>query len=752
MTNNGPQNLPQIAVFSGGGIKGLAFGPALKQLQDAGLYNNLLTVIGSSVGGLTATMLAIGFSADQLEKYLMTAGEGLLDLLSTPEVFSTQTGSFVSGLVGQGAAAKGHMLYHSAQATLKDALGSTNITFADLAKKVGTKSPSGGMYRDLELTVTVEDPRGSYQIVCSPRTTPNMPIALAMRMTASLPFAFPKVRLTADEINHYTEGATEPLVKYNRITPERTNPLAAPFPKFPLFNGNKMFEQCNKAEKQKVIDDIREDLIKNSFNNGELTCTDGGVVDNLPIYLATDKVGGLNNTIAFDFEEPWKRNIRKYNSRLYQGFQLDLISNLAKYDKEYAAIPDSIDKNNVEPGKIYLDTAGNYFVRDYDNITEVHTGSLDNINLDNLQARLKDPMLLKSVLEITHQKKHTRDIDITPELENYFADVVLNPSWNDKVYYHIQNRVHESRIPPYHMLALLQKGNLLSFDIDDISPADFELETQGEAQKNDPTPRTHDQKVTYLLLHGYEAGKRFLNAKGIASDKSFFEMYPAEKAKASAVPLQSFQTQIENKENMIDVWHQVLLRLMKETHGEHHDLEAFLYVNLGNMREELKNAKILNAEREEADRVVGFINKITTFTEENIQLIVQAKIKCDKLFDQIATQLNVVDKTNFAMIKKTKENIDTLKKTNPKLAEAYDKLIKLKESSMFFEEMLILLRDESIIAGKRKPSTPETKRSKPIANQYAPETERMKEKDTQKTMSEPNSDNTEKKTPKKPMG
>jgi len=43
------------------------------------------------------------------------------------------------------------------------------------------------------------------------------------------------------------------------------------------------------------------------------------------------------------------------------------------------------------------------------------------------------------------------------------------------------------------------------------------------------------------------------------------------------------------------------------------------------------------------------------------------------------------------------------------LAENYDKLIKLKESSKLFEEMLSLVRDESVIAGIRRGKSTEPK-------------------------------------------
>ena len=617
----------KIAVLAGGGIKGLAFGPVFRLFEDAGIYNNFENLIGSSVGGITASMIALGANAEELETFLATGGEGLMDIFSTPTLFATGGLKALSSLMDKGGAAKGYILYHTSQATVAKNLGSPHATFADLEKKIGQKSKSGGKFRNLELTVTVEDPRGSYQIVCSPKTTPNMPIALAMRMTAGLPIAFPNVRLTSEEIIEYTKGATEPLVKYTRITPIQRKFFKVDFPKFPPFEAEYFYSRTC-LEKQEIIDTIRNDLLNNSVQNGVLMCSDGSVVDNLPIYLAVNRPEeerGLDNTIALDFEEPWRHKRRIENCYLY-----------AK-------------------GKI-----------------------------------------------------------ITPEDEKYYVDAILNPSWNDMVYYHFKNTIHDSRIPPSHQLAILQKENMLSFDVDDISAADFELETVSASgsKKGDPTPKTHDEKVTYLLKNGYKAGVHYLTSKGYIPKKSFFEMYPAEMTKAKQrdnVELQSFQTQIDIDEKALAAWENVLSLLMQATHGEYHDIEVLLYENIVEMREAIQNAKTLNQNREESDRAVGLINKATCFTEQHIDIILHAKIKCDKLFSKIVDQLNLIDKIHFNNLDKTKRVIDELRKTDPVLAENYDKLIKLKESSKLFEEMLSLVRDESVIAGIRRGKATEPK-------------------------------------------
>ncbi len=55
------------AVFSGGGIKGLAFAGALKAAEEAG-YTDWVELAGTSAGAITAMALAVGYDADALRE------------------------------------------------------------------------------------------------------------------------------------------------------------------------------------------------------------------------------------------------------------------------------------------------------------------------------------------------------------------------------------------------------------------------------------------------------------------------------------------------------------------------------------------------------------------------------------------------------------------------------------------------------------------------------------------------------------
>lgn len=373
MTATNTTTVTQL-VMSGGGIKGLANAPAFHLLNEVGVLDNIESCFGSSVGGLNATALALGNTPDEMEKLLKSGGDGLLDLFSSSPVFARSaqtTGRVLKKIVQQQSAAKGYALYEKAQSIVVSKLGKPNATFKDLQNKIKEDKPSntGGKFRNLALTVTVSDPNGSYQIVCSPQTTPNMPIALAMRMTAGLPPIFPPVKISDEELKKYTQGATEPLVQYDR---------GGLFEKY----DNIEFNNKDNESKNQYIKRINNQI----FKKGMVSCSDGGVVDNLPIYLAMNKPGATaENTIGFSFEEPAIKSVRLANSDMYEESK-----------------------------------------------------------------------------------------SVTKAEEQLYFERIMPANFVRKLYF---NYVSKPIRPPSHRLALLQKKNLLCFDIDNISSADFELES-----------------------------------------------------------------------------------------------------------------------------------------------------------------------------------------------------------------------------------------------------------------------------------
>ncbi len=61
---------PRNLVFKGGGQKGIAYPAALKELERQGALKEIKRVAGTSAGAITAALVAVGYSPDELEQII----------------------------------------------------------------------------------------------------------------------------------------------------------------------------------------------------------------------------------------------------------------------------------------------------------------------------------------------------------------------------------------------------------------------------------------------------------------------------------------------------------------------------------------------------------------------------------------------------------------------------------------------------------------------------------------------------------
>ncbi|MGE3318569.1 MAG: patatin-like phospholipase family protein [Candidatus Berkiella sp.] len=278
---------PKHLVLSGGGIKGVANETIFETLQNNGVLEGIDYCYGSSVGGLSAALLALGYNIDEAKENMQVTKKMLLDPYRHEEVAPLASAKFmIKNFFKHAAIAKGYKLYELSQSVVAQKLGDPNATFADLERRFGQETPGGGKFRHLSVTATVKDPRlGFYQVVLNAQTAPNMPIALALRMTAGLPPAFRGVELTPEELANFRIGATQPLVQYNR---------GKGFPPYDPTNPH---------------DEIPVTVKKRNT----IKFIDGGVTDNLPIYLPVQHGAKMDEIIALNFVEPWREEHREMN-------------------------------------------------------------------------------------------------------------------------------------------------------------------------------------------------------------------------------------------------------------------------------------------------------------------------------------------------------------------------------------------------------------------------------------------------------
>ena len=175
-------------VFEGGGVKGIAYGGALQKLDEFGIISNIERVAGTSAGAITATLLAIGYSALQVSNILAESNfskfpDGGLDIFDNSRRLFKNYGWH-----------KGEEFESWMENHIEFQTGNKKLTFKELheLKKKGAIKT----YRDLYV-VGSNLSKQSTEIFCH-ETTPNMEIRNAVRISMSIPFYFQCVRLNGD--------------------------------------------------------------------------------------------------------------------------------------------------------------------------------------------------------------------------------------------------------------------------------------------------------------------------------------------------------------------------------------------------------------------------------------------------------------------------------------------------------------------------------------------------------------------------
>ncbi|XP_048777035.1 uncharacterized protein LOC125681139 isoform X2 [Ostrea edulis] len=170
-------------VFEGGGAKGVVYPGALLALEELGLMAKIKRFAGTSVGSMTACMAALGYSSQEIRKVMET---------DFRTYFDARLGrlSLLPNLLRHFGWQPMNTLYEFLGELVEKKLGNKDATFSDLYKKTGK-----------ELCIVVTNVNNMEEEYFHPKTTPDVPIRMAVRMSASLPGLMQPV--------HYTTSGTD---------------------------------------------------------------------------------------------------------------------------------------------------------------------------------------------------------------------------------------------------------------------------------------------------------------------------------------------------------------------------------------------------------------------------------------------------------------------------------------------------------------------------------------------------------------
>lgn len=216
-------------VFEGGGVKGIAYAGAYKALKEqVGLLDKLHWVAGSSAGAMTALLVALSFTPDEIDFELSLVN--FSEFAQSPPYGKLATINFI--LKNTNKISKnlnhgindGKKLYYWIQNIVEKKLGSKEATFLDLKKKSEsqvseTYEVSSGEFSEYKnLFVIVTNALKNKTEIFSWETTPNLQIADAVLASMSIPGFF-YVRYIDSEKRKIDWNPTREKISTRKIIP-----------------------------------------------------------------------------------------------------------------------------------------------------------------------------------------------------------------------------------------------------------------------------------------------------------------------------------------------------------------------------------------------------------------------------------------------------------------------------------------------------------------------------------------------------
>jgi NTE family protein len=197
------RNLYRNLVFSGGGIRGIAYLGALEILDEFGIIKNIQRVAGASAGAITAAVVSFRLSVSDTQALVNN-----LDFTKIPQLETEKKSWKLINIPEEESSRRffrdfgwysSEYFYHWLQEIIADQVnGNSRATFSDFKRKG---------FRDLFIVATnVSRQRAE---IFSPDHTPDVAVADAVRMSMSIPLFFEALRFDGKKFgagDYYVDG------------------------------------------------------------------------------------------------------------------------------------------------------------------------------------------------------------------------------------------------------------------------------------------------------------------------------------------------------------------------------------------------------------------------------------------------------------------------------------------------------------------------------------------------------------------
>jgi len=245
-------------VLEGGGVRGLAYAGVFSVLEEKKIMQQIENVGGSSAGAIAGMMISIGYSASEIDSLMLDLplqkfNEGRFGIVGKYKRLKSDFGIY-----------KGGAFERWLQQLVAHKTGNPLLTFGELHQL----HLYNNFYKDFYCTGTN---LSKQQLeIFSYRNTPDMPLALAVRISGTIPLYFEPVALdnrlkkikrndTLSFVNYYVDGGmlcNYPISMFDTCDQNLLNPL---------FCDNVKFNRQTlgiKLERSQQIDSLNNHSIK----------------------------------------------------------------------------------------------------------------------------------------------------------------------------------------------------------------------------------------------------------------------------------------------------------------------------------------------------------------------------------------------------------------------------------------------------------------------------------------------------------
>ncbi len=255
-------------VLEGGGVRGMAYASVFSVLQEKGILQQIENIGGSSAGSIAGMLVCIGYTASEIDSLMIELpvqkfNDGKGGVVGKYRRFKKDFGIY-----------KGTAFEKWLQQLVAHKTGNPLLTFMQLHQL----HVNNGLYKNFSCTGT--NISKQQLEIFNYSNTPDMPIALAVRISSSVPLYFEPVALdnklqkikksdTISFANYYVDGGmlcNYPISMFDTCEENNSNPLLCDKVKFNTQTIG------IKLERQQQIDSLENNSIKiPAYNINNLT-------------------------------------------------------------------------------------------------------------------------------------------------------------------------------------------------------------------------------------------------------------------------------------------------------------------------------------------------------------------------------------------------------------------------------------------------------------------------------------------------